>query len=110
MRHATRRPSFGAATISRPRSPGRRRGSSPMRRTAAVALVPAIVIAAAWLRLEQPHGDPSRAAAVAALALAPALVRGVWPRLAALLVAFVLAARLTLGLSFHHPGRFGSRF
>jgi transglutaminase-like putative cysteine protease len=81
-----------------------------VRRTGAVALVPAIVIAAAWLRLEQPHGDPTRAAAVTALALAPALFRPVTARVGAILIALVLGGRLTLGLSLHHPGRFGSRF
>ena len=81
-----------------------------MRRTAAVALVPAVVIAAAWLRLEQPHDNSTRAAVVVAVALAPALGRPLAARAAAILVALLLGARLTLGLSFHHPGRFGSRF
>ncbi len=81
-----------------------------MRRTAAVAVVPAIVIAAAWLRLEQPHDAPSRAAAVAALALLPALARRGQARVGAVLVVVLIAARLTLGLQLRHPGRFGSRF
>ena len=56
----SRSPSCGAATISRPRSAHRRRA---LRRTALVALVPAVVIAATWLRLEDPRDDPDRVAA-----------------------------------------------
>lgn len=81
-----------------------------MRRTAGVALLPAIAIAAAWLRLEQPHDHPARAAALVALALAPALVRPRAARAGAILAVLVLGARSTVGLSLQHPGRFGSRF
>lgn len=81
-----------------------------MRRTAAVVVIPAIVIAAAWLRLEQPRDDPTRVALIVALALAPSFVRPRAARLAVALVAVVVGARWTLGLPAHHPGRFGSRF
>ncbi len=81
-----------------------------MRRTIAVAVVPAIVIAAAWLRLEQPRDDPTRVAVIVVLALAPSLIRPRAARIAAALAALVLGARWTLGLPLHHPGRFGSRF
>ncbi|HEV7133390.1 MAG TPA: transglutaminaseTgpA domain-containing protein [Gaiellaceae bacterium] len=81
-----------------------------MRRTALVALVPAVVVAAAWLRLEQPHDDPSRAAGLVLLALAPALVPRGTARVGALVVALVLGARWTLGLPLRHPGRFWSHF
>jgi transglutaminase-like putative cysteine protease len=81
-----------------------------MRRAAAVAIVPAIVIAAAWLRLEQPRDDPTRVAVIVLLALAPSLIRPGAARVASTLVAAVLGARWTLGLPLHHPGRFGSRF
>ena len=46
-----------------------------MRRTLLVAVVPAGVVAALWLRLEQPRGHAGPAAAIVALALAPAVVR-----------------------------------
>ena len=85
-----------------------------MRRTALVAVVPAGVVAALWLRLEQPRGHAAPAAAVLALALAPALVRPLAARAAAVLVAFAVAVRVAFGLSPLHPERlvagFGSHF
>ena len=85
-----------------------------MRRTALVAVVPAGVIAAMWLRLEHPRDPAAQAAAVVALALAPALVRPLAARAAAVLVAFALVVRVAFGLSPLHPERlvtgFGSRF
>ena len=65
-RRAPRRGPHGRAC-----PPGRRR----LRRTALVSLVPAGVVAALWLRLEQPRDHAAIVAAVLALALAPALVR-----------------------------------
>lgn len=79
-----------------------------------MSLVPAGVIAALWLRLEQPRDHPSTVAAVVALALAPALVRPLAARAAAAVAAFGLAARVAFGLSPLHVERlvtgFGSRF
>ena len=49
------------------------------------SLLPAVVVAAAWLRLEEPRRE-GEAALVVALALAPALVRPVWGRVVTALV------------------------
>ena len=82
-----------------------------MRRTVTVALVPAVVVAALWLRLEQPRDQPLRVAAIVALALAPALMR---PRLLTLAVSLLLGTRLAFGLWPRHPvhyaGLVGGRF
>ncbi|MGZ4390202.1 MAG: transglutaminase family protein [Gaiellaceae bacterium] len=79
-----------------------------------MSLVPAGVVAALWLRLEQPRDHPARVAAVVILALAPALVRPLAARAAAGIVAFALAMRVAFGLSPLHVQRlvtgFGSRF
>jgi len=72
-------------------------------RTLLVSLVPAAVISAAWLRLEDPLDRPYRAAAVAALAIAPALVRPVWLRVVAACAAAVLGAWVAFGVSPRHP-------
>ncbi len=76
-----------------------------MRRTALVAVVPAAVIAALWLRLEQPRGHTAQAVAVVTLALAPALVRPLAARAVTVLVALALAVRVAFGLSPFHPER-----
>jgi transglutaminase-like putative cysteine protease len=82
-----------------------------MRRTLAVSVFPAVVIAAVWLRLEQPADEGRRAVVIAALALAPALVRPLRLRIAAVVVAFLLAARIAFGVSVHgFFGTLGSRF
>jgi hypothetical protein len=81
-----------------------------LRRTALVALLPAAVIAAMWLRLESPRDDPTRVVAVILLALAPTLVRSRRARLAAALVGVVLGARLAFGIWAWHPVRIGSAF
>ncbi len=85
-----------------------------MRRTLLVSAFPAAVIAALWLRLEEPRDHALRAAAVAAIALSPAVVRPRAARSGVLLVALALAARLAFGLSVLHPRQFfaslGSRF
>jgi len=69
-----------------------------------VALLPAAVIAATWLRLEDPRDDPTRVVAVILLALAPALVRPRAARVAVLVVSLGIGARVAFGLSvLHHP-------
>lgn len=75
-------------------------------RTAAVSLVPALVVAWTWLRLEQPRESVGRAVVLAALGVAVAVVRPFVARVAALVVALVLGARLAFGLSPVHPHRF----
>jgi transglutaminase-like putative cysteine protease len=70
-----------------------------------VSLVPAAVIAAAWLGLEQPRVGLGRAALVALLALAPALVLRPAVRTAAFAVAIVATAKLAFGIALLHPLR-----
>jgi transglutaminase-like putative cysteine protease len=74
-----------------------------MRRTAfaLAAAVPAlVVVAATWLRLEQPLAPLWRVLALAGLALAAAAIpRRLW-RVAAALVATVVAAWVAVGVSF----------
>ncbi len=82
-----------------------------MRRTLAVAVFPAVVIAACWLRLEKPHDATWRVAAIVVVALAPALVRRLRYRIAAVVVAVVVAARIAFGVSLlSRHDAVGSRF
>ncbi|MDX6504272.1 MAG: T N-terminal domain, partial [Gaiellaceae bacterium] len=76
-----------------------------MRRTGLVSLVPAVVVAAAWVGLEQPRVGLGRVAAVVLVALAPALLERRMARGAALAVAVVLAAKLAFGIALVHPLR-----
>jgi len=68
-------------------------------RTALLAGLAGLVIAADWLRLEEPRGGSGRAAALVAIAILPALVPPRWFRLAAL----VCAALGGLAISFSVP-------
>jgi transglutaminase-like putative cysteine protease len=70
-----------------------------------VSLLPAAVVAAAWLRLERPRDDSVAVLVVVALALVPALVR---PRAVAVAVALVLGCRVALGT--WSPHRCATRF
>jgi len=74
-----------------------------LRRTLLVALLPAAVIAATWVRLEEPRDDLTRVAAVLVFALAPALVRPRVARVAALVVALGVGTKVGFGLSVLHP-------
>ena len=82
-----------------------------MVRTLALAAVAGTLIAWNWLRLEE---GPSRSQALLVLALAvvPALTRGLRTRLAVSLVAFLVAAgsAFSIGPGLHYPGRLLSRF
>jgi transglutaminase-like putative cysteine protease len=60
-------------------------------RPALLALVPGLVLAQNWLRLEQPERDTGRALLLVALALLPAVAPRLWQRLV-LLALMVLAA------------------
>jgi transglutaminase-like putative cysteine protease len=60
-------------------------------RPALLAIVPALVIAQNWLRLESPQRDGGRALLLVALAMVPALAPRVWQRLVLLLGATVAA-------------------
>ena len=82
-----------------------------MRRTLAVAVFPAVVIAAVWLRQERPVDGSWRVVAIVALALAPALVRPLGLRIGAVVVALLVASRIAFGASIHgFFGRLGSGF
>ena len=65
-------------------------------RPALLAVLPAIVVAANWRRLEDPRGSGTDVFLVVVLALAPVLV----PRLAARLVVAAVAGLLTLAVAF----------
>ena len=78
-------------------------------RTIAVSVPALVVIAVAWLRLEQPVGSLWRALALLILALAAALPRRGWLRAIAAVVATVAAARIAVGADLvpwrvGHPG------
>ncbi len=78
-------------------------------RTAAVSGPALVVVAVAWLRLEQPVGSLWPVLALLALALAAALPRGRRLRLVAAVVATVVAARIAVGVDLvpwrlGHPG------
>ena len=66
-------------------------------RTVAVALPALVVVAVAWLRLEQP-ASLWRAIALLALALGAAALPGRWLRVAGAVVATVAAARIAVGV------------
>jgi transglutaminase-like putative cysteine protease len=70
-----------------------------MARTILLFLLPAFLVATHWARLEQSGDTEGRFLWVAALALAPGLVRPLWARALALVVASALAVRLAFGLS-----------
>src|SRR3989442_809768 len=118
-RRAFPSPSFAAATIctassARRSSRGRR---MPRWRPALFALVPAIVIAQNWMRLERPERDGGNALLLVVLALAPAVAPRLWQRLVLLLGVMLVAAKVAvqvapLGKAEHHRNvfsLFGSR-
>ena len=79
-----------------------------------MSIVPAAVIASAWVGLEQPRVGLGRAALVVLLALAPALAGRRSLRAAAFVVSTVAVAKLAFGIALLHPlrafGRVGSGF
>ncbi len=84
----------------------------PRLRPALLALVPAIVIAQNWMRLERPERDGGRALLLVVLALVPALAPRLWQRLVLLLGAALAAAELAvrvlpLGIVERHRDFFG---
>ena len=70
-----------------------------MARTALLYVLPAFLVATFWARLEQGGEEQTRFLWIAALALLPALVRPLWARLFALLVASALAVNIALHAS-----------
>ncbi|MGZ4394962.1 MAG: DUF3488 and transglutaminase-like domain-containing protein [Gaiellaceae bacterium] len=82
-----------------------------MARTFALAALAGSLIAWNWFRLEE--GSSSGAGSlVVLLAIAPALVQGVYRRTAVAVVAFLLAAggAFQVGPSFDYPAKLASRF
>src|SRR2546425_12334697 len=113
-------PSPYCAAVTICTAPSARRSSRgwrmPRWRPALVALVPAIVIAQNWLRLERPERDGGNALLLVALALAPAVAPRLWQRLVLLLGVTLGAAKLAVVSPFgkveHHRNFFalaGSR-
>jgi protein-glutamine gamma-glutamyltransferase len=70
-----------------------------MVRTVLLFALPAFLVATHWARLEDGGDSPSRFLWVAALALAPALVRPLWARALVLAVAAAIAIRIAFGTS-----------
>ena len=77
-----------------------------MRRTALVYVVPAIVVASAWLRLEDPGGGGGDVLWIVALALAPALLPTLGRRLFATGPVVLLAVWLALDRPLGEGGFF----
>jgi protein-glutamine gamma-glutamyltransferase len=70
-----------------------------MLRTAALSGLAALVIAVDWLRFEEPRTGGGRPFTLAVLAIAPVLLRPLWPRVAGVLVSMILAAWVALSVS-----------
>ena len=79
-----------------------------MGRTVVAYLVPAYVLAVAWLRLEDPRSG-GQAIGILLLALLPALLPSLRLRLAGAIVAGLVAARVALDASPFHERVLGSR-
>jgi transglutaminase-like putative cysteine protease len=79
-------------------------------RTAALAALAGAIVAVNWLRLEEPRTGGSRAVALVALAIAPALVRPLWARVVATLVAAAAAAAIAFSTSLAHLWPYGADF
>jgi protein-glutamine gamma-glutamyltransferase len=80
-------------------------------RTLVLGVVAATLIAWNWLRLEN-GTDDGQALLIIVLALAPAALPGLRARIAAAVVAFLIAAgsAFDLGPGIHYPGRLLARF
>jgi transglutaminase-like putative cysteine protease len=81
----------------------------PERRPALLALVPGLLIAASWLRLEEPRRDAGRALVLVLLAVSPALARGLRRRLALLAAVTLAAVDLSARAPALHPWSAASR-
>jgi hypothetical protein len=68
-------------------------------KTFLLASVAALVIAVDWLRFEDPHASDGRAFLLVMLAVAPALLPPLWPRLAGIVVSLVLATWAAFSVS-----------
>src|ERR671922_198434 len=108
---AFRSRSSGAATTPPPVSVFPRRRELLVRRTVLLYILAAAVVAGNWLRLESPHraGSGGQALWIALLALAPALVRPLWARVGAGVLAALLAVHSAFGLSVFDARPFDGR-
>jgi transglutaminase-like putative cysteine protease len=79
-------------------------------RTVLLSGVAALVIAVDWLRFEEPHSGGGRPFALAVLAIAPALLRPWWLRLAGVAVSAYFAVCVAFSVSPLHIERAGGRF
>jgi transglutaminase-like putative cysteine protease len=79
-------------------------------RTAALSGLAALVIAVNWLRFEDPRSSGGRPFVLVLLAIAPALLRPWWARIAAAGVATFFALCVAFSVSPQHAGGAGSRF
>src|SRR5438132_898616 len=91
--------SCGPATTWRAASKASRFRRRSVFRTVALSAFAAVVIAADWLRFEEPRLGGGRAFALAVLAIAPALLRPLWLRLLAVAVTGVLAVWVAFGIA-----------
>jgi len=79
-------------------------------RTAVLSGVAALVIAVDWLRFEEPRSGGGRPFALAVLAIAPALVRPWWGRVAAVAASTFFAICIAFSVTPLHVGSAGGRF
>jgi transglutaminase-like putative cysteine protease len=81
-----------------------------MLRTAALSGVAGLVIAVDWLRFEEPHSGGGKPFVLVLLAVATALVRPWWARVAAAGIAAFCAVCIAFSVGPLHIGRAGGRF
>lgn len=85
-----------------------------MLRTVALSGIAAVVIAVNWLRFEEPHSGGGRPFVLACLAIAPALLRPLWLRLAGIAVSAIAGICVAFSVSPRHlddaAATFGSGF
>ena len=81
-----------------------------MVRTVVLSGLAALVIAVDWLRFEDPRSSGARPFVLVVLAIAPALLRPWWARLAGIALALFFAICIAFSVSPLHIGDAGSRF
>jgi transglutaminase-like putative cysteine protease len=82
----------------------------PRWRPALLALVPGLVVAQNWLRLEQPQRDSGRALLLVALAAVPALAPRVWQRSVLLALGLLVAVDVAAHVPVLRPWNAAPRF